>query len=486
MMKNGGTPTATAGSGFIWSLANAIATKAGTFLIGIVLARVLGPEAFGTYAVALVALLAVLSFNELGVSLAIVRWPGDPRKIAPTVATISTVTSALLAAAAVLAAPLFTSLMGTPEATPVVQLLALNVAIGGMVDTPAALLQRVFDERTRTVIDQTNVWIGAAASVLLALLGLGAMSLAIGRTAGSLISGVLFVMRSPLPLRFGWSREYVRPLLRFGLPLAGTSCIVFFVSYADQLIGGAVLGATALGFYVLAFNLSTWPLSIISQPLRRVAPAAFSALQGDEAAQKRALTALFGAVAAVAMPAFFAMAAAAIPVILFVYGSEWLPASNALVWLVVASCAKVFHELIYDFLVVLGRTGAIFKIQVIGLLVLLPALFIGAHYASLAGLAAAQAAVAALVTLPLYLLQLHRSGFAVSQLFSRLWLPILGAVFWAAAVWYIVQALSNVWIALGIVGIGTLLVIAALLWPRRADISSLRAIGSNTVLTEAV
>ena len=71
--------------------------RLGTLAIGIALARILGPDEFGTFAVALLALLAVLSFNELGVSLAIVRWPDSPREIAPTVATLATLSSVLLA-----------------------------------------------------------------------------------------------------------------------------------------------------------------------------------------------------------------------------------------------------------------------------------------------------------------------------------------------------------------------------------------------------
>src|ERR1039458_2807890 len=66
------------------SFINIAAARLGTLAFGILLARLLGPHEFGTYAVAFVALLAVLSFNELGVSLAIVRWPGEPREIAPT------------------------------------------------------------------------------------------------------------------------------------------------------------------------------------------------------------------------------------------------------------------------------------------------------------------------------------------------------------------------------------------------------------------
>ena len=72
-----------------WSFLSNAGARFGTLAIGVLLARLLGPHAFGTFAVALVALLAVLSFNELGVSLAIVRWQGDPAEIAPTVTTLS-------------------------------------------------------------------------------------------------------------------------------------------------------------------------------------------------------------------------------------------------------------------------------------------------------------------------------------------------------------------------------------------------------------
>ena len=65
------------------NVANTLVSRLGTLLIGIALARILGPEEFGTFAVGLLALLAILSFNELGVSLAIVRWQGSPKEIAP-------------------------------------------------------------------------------------------------------------------------------------------------------------------------------------------------------------------------------------------------------------------------------------------------------------------------------------------------------------------------------------------------------------------
>src|SRR6185436_5029711 len=112
-----------------WSFASTALAKFSTLAIGIVLARILGPQEFGTFAVAMVALLAVLSFNELGVSLAIVRWPGDPKEIAPTVATISVSASLLIYLACFFGAPAFADAMGDPHAAPIVRVLGLSVII---------------------------------------------------------------------------------------------------------------------------------------------------------------------------------------------------------------------------------------------------------------------------------------------------------------------------------------------------------------------
>ena len=79
-----------------WSVANNIVGRVGTTLMGIVLARLLVPEDYGVYAVALVALNGLLSMNELGVSLAIVRRPGDVSRIAPTVKTLALGSSIVL------------------------------------------------------------------------------------------------------------------------------------------------------------------------------------------------------------------------------------------------------------------------------------------------------------------------------------------------------------------------------------------------------
>lgn len=468
--------SATAGGAFGWSLANTMMSKLGTLGIGIVLARVLGPEEFGTFAIALVALMAVLSFNELGVSLAIVRWREDPQQIVPTVNTISVLASLVFCAASWAAAPAFTRMMGDPQATLVVRLLILSVVVNGVVASPAALLQRNFQERRRLVIDQVNVWVGAGVSVALALMGLGAMALAIGRLAGSIISAVMFLRASPVPFRLGWRRDKASALLKFGLPLAGTSIIVFCIGYSDQLMTGALLGPTALGFYVLAFNLSSWPVAIVSQPLRRVAPAVFAAIQHDPQRLQQGILALFSVLACVTVPAFVSLAAGAEPLVHIVYGDQWLPAAPVLSWLVLSALSKVMCELAYDYIVVIGRTSHVLKIQTVGLVALIPALAAGAWFGGLVGVAMAQALVSFLVMLPLYFLSLRSAGIGMAKMLRVLAMPLCIGLMLGALCYSLVLLMENPWAALLSAGGLGVLGIAGLTYLRKDDVRHVRRI----------
>jgi O-antigen/teichoic acid export membrane protein len=454
-----------------WSFLNTVVSKLGTMAVGIVLARLLGPSEFGTFAVATVALTAVLSFNELGVSLAIVRWAEDPRRIAPTVATVSLAMSALLTGVLVLVAPWFCAVMGSPDATPVVRVMALSVLLSGFVATPAALMQREFRQRERVVVDQVGIWLGAACSLCLALLGLGAMSLAVGRVAGAAATVIAFGRLCPEGFRFGLRRDSLPALLSFGLPLAGTSILVFTVGYVDQLVAGGTLGATTLGYYVLAFNLSSWPVFIFSLPMRTVGPAVFARLRGDELATRTEFRRLLALLASASLPVCVLLAGAADPVVRLVYGAAWQPAALALQLLGIGAAARIFSELAYDYLVINGRSRSLLVVQGIWLAVLVPALLLGSR-AGLQGVAAAQLAVMAVV-LPLYVLLLRRHGLVLRDVLAPVAVP--GAVAFGIflATTLLASLIPSALLACLACGVVALLGAAPLLWLQRTSITGL-------------
>ena len=136
------------GKGFAWSLLNNFVGKLGSFVVGIVVVRLLTEGEFGTYAVGMVVLTVLLSMNELGVSVAVVQRRGSVRDIAPTVVTISILSSLVLSVVAFVAAPAVASAMQSPESTWLIRLLVVGVVADGFAAVPDALINRAMQQRS--------------------------------------------------------------------------------------------------------------------------------------------------------------------------------------------------------------------------------------------------------------------------------------------------------------------------------------------------
>ena len=466
--------TAQVGGAIRWSFINNVLIKVCTVGVGVALARLLGPHSFGTYAVASVALSIMSNFNDLGVSLAIVRWPGEPREITPTVTTISVITSVLLYAGCYLGAPLYSATMGAPSATPVVRTLSLVIVIDGFATVPIGLLQRYFRQGRRTIADQVNIWLGMSLTLVLALLGLGPMSLALGRVVGCLAAVILLVCFSPEPFRFGFNRRHARALLLFGLPLAGSGVVAFAIANVDQLIVGHTLGVTALGFFVLAANLANWPSAAFAQPIGAVAPTALARLQHDRRAMCGGFETMVMLVSAVTLPVCLVEAGSAAPLIGMVYGTRWLPAGQALDWLALLAALQIFFVLTFDFFVVLAMSRVILTLQLVWLAILVPVLIAGARIYGIAGVALVELAVAAAVPLPWYFFELRRAGISGRALAMRLGLPLVGGGLAGLTAAGVFMATRTALPALCCGALAGLLVIGLLLFRMRAVLASLR------------
>ena len=72
-----------------WSLLNSVVLRFGSLAVGIAMARILVPEDYGLFAVGITVLTVLQSMNELGTSVAVVRWKGDVARPARTATTLA-------------------------------------------------------------------------------------------------------------------------------------------------------------------------------------------------------------------------------------------------------------------------------------------------------------------------------------------------------------------------------------------------------------
>jgi O-antigen/teichoic acid export membrane protein len=452
----------------LWSILNNVVGRAGTLLTGIVLARLLVPEDYGVYAVALVALAAVLSMNELGVSLAVVRWPGDVGRIAPTVVTLTWASSAVLYVCCFFAAPAVCRALHAPQATPVLRVLALSVLIDALTAVPAALMTRMFLQRERLVVDSVALVVGSGSAIAFALAGWGAWALVVSMLIGNVVNGIFVWIYAPARYLPGFHADVARELLAFGLPLAVASLLIFALLNLDYVVVGNTLGPTALGFYLLAFNLSAWPVNLFSAPVRRVSMPAFARLHendsGAGAAYVRACTLLL----LVTVPASMLLSLFAEPVIGFLYGDTWVPSAKVLPWLMVLATVRVLGELTYDFLVALGRSRANLLIQVLWLASLAPALVVGAHLGGIVGVGVAHALIALVVVVPAYAVAVRGSGVPLTDILQHLPRPVAGLALSATTALVVLSVVPGRFAQLAVGGVLASAAYVAVVHPMRS------------------
>jgi PST family polysaccharide transporter len=456
-----------------WSAVNSLVQRLSQVGVGILLARLIAPDQFGVFAVALVVLNIVMSVSEMGVSVALVRTEKPVSELAPTVTTLSIASGGVLAGLCVLGAPWFASAMDTPQATGVIQLMSLSLVIAGASAVPGALLQREFRQDHKFVADTSAFVVGTAIVVVLALLGFGAWSLAWSRIATNLVAAVVMFAYTPRRYRPGFDVVQARGLLAFGLPLAGSSLLVFGVMNVDYIIVGSVLGTVPLGFYLLAFNLANWPVGAFSQPVRSVSLAAFSQVRDDPELFARTFARALRLLALVTVPACVLLAALADPLVRTVYGERWAPAAQALALLVLLGALRVALELGYDYLASAGRSRAILVIHLLWLGVLVPLLALGAHFGGIRGVAAAQSVVVLLVVVPAYLVTFRPYGLRARVLGAAVARPVLGGVVMVAVAlavqWVIQDALWRLLVG----GALASLAYAAVVFPLRHEVLGL-------------
>ncbi|MGI8666439.1 MAG: lipopolysaccharide biosynthesis protein [Jatrophihabitans sp.] len=412
-------------SGLGWSLLNSMISRVANVALGILLARLLVPQDYGVFAVGLVFMVGLGSMNELGTSVAIVRWRGDVERAARTAVTLSVATSVVLYLGCFLLAPALASTLNAPAATALLRLMALGVVIDGCSSIPNALLTRNFLQGKRMIADLAGFAVSATITVSLAATGHGATSLALGILSSNLTATVLILLMAPSRPRPGWHREDARELLKFGLPLAATSLLWFAIQNVDYIIVGHLSNSTQLGLYMLAFNVASWPSNLLTFAIRRVAIPGFARLQGDREAFSNAFATAMGALVSLILLPCLLLTMLAKPLVLFLYGPEWLPAAAALTWLGLVGSARVLLDLCYDALVGDDRPLALFGLQVLWLVTLIPALTIGTEMAGIRGTALGHVAITFGVAAVSYLFMMHRGGVRLRPLAMAVRRPAL-------------------------------------------------------------
>lgn len=234
----------------VWAFAGVGGQQVCRFIVVIILARLLTPEAFGIVAGAQV----ILAFSEVlrnfGVGSALIQARNLTVGMERTGATIVLITTVVMCLLLIMIAEPLGSLMNIPELVDVLPLLLLAFLLRGLVGPSQMLLNRDMQFKKLAVIELGSYVIGyALVAVWLAYLGYSYWSLIIASVVQAFISSALIFMQRPVFPTFRVKRDDALSLLNFGGGMFLSQLINNVARRGDNVIVSAMLGPAALGFY---------------------------------------------------------------------------------------------------------------------------------------------------------------------------------------------------------------------------------------------
>ena len=274
--------------GGFWVFAIRIFRRLFGLLKIIVLARLLAPEDFGLFGIAMLALSTVQSLSRTGFNQAIIQKREDTIPYLNTAWTVGLARNFLLTLVLFFAAPLVGTFFSEPRAVLLIRVLSFTVFLNGLKNIGVIFFRKRLQFHKQFIYQSVDIVVNIAVTIPLAFILRSAWALVYGALAGKAVQLLLSYIIHPYRPRLGLDFEKAREMYDFGKWVYGSTVLFFIALNIDDIFAGKLLGAAALGIYQLSFRISNSMATEITNVMSQVTFPAFSKIQENIQALKRA------------------------------------------------------------------------------------------------------------------------------------------------------------------------------------------------------
>ena len=313
-------------AGFFWKAAESGGDQLITFFISIILARLLGPEKYGTMSVMLIFITIANVIIQNGFQTALIQKKEINEADLSSVFWVGLIISAVLYVLIFLTAPVTADFFGDPDIVPMLRVLSLLLFTGSVVSVEMAIVARKmsFGMQCRATIlaDIISGAIGVGA----ALKGLGTWALILQQ----LIKNAALMLI--LNISLGWrpmfivSAERIGALFSYGWKVLVSGLIDTIYTNIYTPVISKLYNSAMVGYYNRGNQFPQVIVFSMAQTMQAVMLPAFSKTQSDKEMARKMLRRAIKLSSFVMFPMMFGIMAIAEPIVRILLGEQWMPA----------------------------------------------------------------------------------------------------------------------------------------------------------------
>lgn len=312
-------------SNFIWRFAERCGAQLVTFIVSIVLARILAPEDYGTIALVTVFTTILQVFVDSGLGTALIQKKNADDLDFSSVFYFNFVVCLVLYAAMFMAAPVIAKFYGDVTLTPIIRVISLTIVISGVKGIQQAyvsknmLFKRFFFSTIGGTIFSAFIGIGLAKA------GYGVWALVAQQLSNATVDTVILWITVRWRPRKNFSWERLKGLLSFGWKLLVSSLLDTCYNNLRNLIIGKMYSPSDLAFYNQGDKFPKLIVTNINTSIDSVLLPTMSSAQDDRERVKNMTRRAIKTSTYVMAPLMMGLAFCATPIVKLVLTDKWLP-----------------------------------------------------------------------------------------------------------------------------------------------------------------
>lgn len=349
-----------------WNAVDRISSQILYAVTGIVLARVLTPEDFGLAGAVLVFQAFASLLIDSGFSYALLQRKSPTHLDYSSVLWLNLGLALSIYILLYAGAPLIAMCFGGDERLiPISRVMFLTFILNASAIVQTNRLTKQMHVRPLAVANVISLLGGGVVGIWLAVAGYGAWAIVWQSIAiAGLKSVVLWLSSNWRPLwDFSWAS--IRGFFSVGSGMMLTSLLNTIFSYINSFIIGNRVGLAPLGYYTQADKWSKMGVMSIQQTLTSSFLPALSDAQDDPERLLRLCSKMNRTAAYVMMPALVGLMVMSRPVFHLLFGEKWDQSIVLFVLLLIRGIFTILSSLYTNYLLAVGRTRKIVRLEVV-------------------------------------------------------------------------------------------------------------------------
>ena len=366
---------------FIWRFAERCGAQLVTFIVSIVLARILAPEDYGTIALVTVFTTILQVFVDSGLGTALIQKKEADDLDFSSVFFFNFAVCLILYIGMFIAAPFIAEFYNDSSLTSVVRVISLTIVISGVKGIQQAYVSRnmMFKRFFFSTIGGTIF--SAIFGIVLAYQGFGVWALVAQQLSNTAIDTLILwlTVKWRPKLMFSWNR--LKTLLVFGWKLLVSALLDTCYNNLRNLIIGKMYSSADLAYYNQGDKFPKVIVTNINTSIDSVLLPTMSSAQDDRERVKNMTRRAIKTSTYVMAPLMMGLAFCSVPIVHLVLTDKWLPCVPFLRIFCVTYMFYPIHTANLNAINAMGRSDWFLRLEVIkkivGMAILLSTMWFG-------------------------------------------------------------------------------------------------------------